>query len=120
MDIKELIKSPKKDVIKQDEKPEYVKEMIQKRKRKRIIIVSIILLILIVTLFSTIFAILNTNNTNIINGVRIKNTDISLLNSGDAIDKLTKVLEKELIAEINLTYGEEYSVSLKPEQIEFQ
>ena len=117
---KNLIKVPKKEVLKQDEKPEYVQEMIRKRKRKKIIIISIILIILIIILFSTIFAILNTNNKNIIKGIRVKNVDISSLSSEDAINKLTEVINKELIAEISLIYGKEYSVSLKPEQIEFK
>lgn len=119
-DKKDLITSPQKEVIKVDEKPEYVQEMIKKRKKTKFLIGLIILTILMITVFSTIFAILNTNNSNIINGVTIKNLDVSGLSKEAAIEKITEAINKELIAEINLEYGDEYKVSIKPEQIEFK
>ena len=117
---KDLIASPKKEILETGEKPEYVQEMIKKRKRKKIIFALLILVVLLIILFSTIFAILNMNNSNIIKGVSIKNIDVSELSKEDALNKLTEATDKELIAEVILKYGEEYSVSLKPEQIEFK
>ena len=118
-EIKELIKPENKEIIKQEEKPEFVKELIKKRKKVKRLIITGIISVLFLIIFSTIFAILNTNNSKIINGISVKNIDISNLSKEDAVDKLTEDLNKELIAEIDLSYGNDYSVTLKPEQIEF-
>ena len=118
-ETKELIKPENKEIIKQEEKPEFVKELIKKRKKVKRLIISGIAIVLFLIIFSTIFAILNTNNSKIINGISIKNIDISNLSKEEAVDKLTEGLNKELIAEIDLSYGNDYSVTLKPEQIEF-
>lgn len=118
-EIKELIKPENKEIIKQEEKPEFVKELIKKRKKVKRLIITGIISVLFLIIFSTIFAILNTNNSKIINGISVKNIDISNLSKEDAVDKLTDGLNKELIAEIDLSYGNDYSVTLKPEQIEF-
>ncbi len=116
---KELIETEKKEILKAEEKPVYVQEMIKKRKRIRAILFTILIAILFLVIFSTIFAILNTNNSKIINGISIKNIDVSNLSKEEAIERLTEGLNKELIAEIDLSYGNDYSVTLKPEQIEF-
>ena len=116
---KELIETEKKEIVKAEEKPIYVQEMIKKRKRIRTILFTVLISILFLVIFSTIFAILNTNNSKIINGISIKNIEVSNLSKEEAIDKLTEGLNKELIAEIDLSYGNDYSVTLKPEQIEF-
>lgn len=116
---KELIETEKKEIVKAEEKPIYVQEMIKKRKRIRTILFTVLISILFLVIFSTIFAILNTNNSKIINGITIKNIEVSNLSKEEAIDKLTEGLNKELIAEIDLSYGNDYSVTLKPEQIEF-
>ena len=118
-ETKELIKPENKEIIKQEEKPEFVQELIKKRKKVKRLIISGIAIVLFLIIFSTIFAILNTNNSKIINGISIKNIDISNLSKEEAVDKLTEGLNKELIAEIDLSYGNDYSVTLKPEQIEF-
>lgn len=118
-EIKELIKPENKEIIKPEEKPEFVQELIKKRKKVKRLIITGIISVLFLIIFSTIFAILNTNNSKIINGISIKNIDISNLSKEDAVNKLTEGLNKELIAEIDLKYGNDYSVTLKPEQIEF-
>ena len=118
-EIKELIQPENKEIIKQEEKPEYVQELIKKRKRVKRLIITGIVSVLFLIIFSTIFAILNTNNSKIINGVTVKNINISNLSKEEAIEKLTEGLNKELIAEIDVSYGNDYSVTLKPEQIEF-
>ena len=46
------------------EKPDYVKDMLKNKKRKTIIFVCIVIIIIIFLIFSTIFALLNINNTN--------------------------------------------------------
>ena len=117
---KDIIKAPQKDIAQNGEKPEYVQEMIKKRKIRTALMLIIIFLIILLIFISTIFAITNTKNKNIISGISVKNIDISNLSKEDSIKKISEAMNKELIAEIDLNYGEEYSVTLKPEQIEFK
>lgn len=117
---KDLIEVQSKDISKPDEKPEYVQEMIKKQKKKMYIFITIILLIIFAIMFSTLFAIFNLKNTNNIGGVSIKNINVSNLNKEDTKSRITDAIEKELIAEIELKYGEEYSITLMPKQIEFK
>lgn len=117
---KELVKAPKKDIASTDEKPEYVQEMIKKRKRKKFIFITIVILVLFIIMFSTFFAIFNLKNINIISSVSIKTIDVSNLSKEEAKNRINEATNKELIAELELKYGEEYSVTLKPEQIEFK
>lgn len=116
---KELIKSELKSVIKTENRPEYVQEMIKNsQKRKKILICTIIIIILLI-LISTLVAILNLKNTNLINGIEIKDIEVSNISQEEAKKVIETAVDKELLAEINLNYGEEYKVTLKPEQIEF-
>lgn len=103
-----------------EEAPDYVKEMIRKRKRKMYIAISIIVLVVLVILFSTIFAILNIKNSNFIKGIEVKNIDISNLTIEEAEEKVKNIIDNTLAPEITLKYGEEYNITLKPEQIEFK
>lgn len=118
-ETKELIETENKEVVKSEEKPIYVQEMIKKRKRIKTILFTTLITVLFLVVFSTIFAILNTNNSKIIKGISVKNIDISNLSKEEAIEKLADGLNKELIPEIDLSYGKDYSITLKPEQIEF-
>lgn len=116
---KELVKAAPKDVVKTEEKPEYVQEMIKNsKKRKRILACTIILIILLI-LVSTLIAILNLKNTNMMDGIKIKNIEVSNINQDEAKKLIETAMDKELLAEIDLNYGEDYKVTLKPEQIEF-
>ena len=116
---KEELKKESKEVVKTNEKPEYIQKLIEKTKRVKLVFFVTTIIILFLGVFSTIFSILNSKNSKIINGVSIKNIDVSNLSKEEAIDKVTEALKKELIAEIELSYGKDYKVSLKPEQIEF-
>ena len=119
---KELVKSKDKSLVKttkDEEKPEYVKQMLKNKKKKTIIFIIIVTLILLLIAFSTIFAIMNLNNNTIAKGIYIKNVDVSGLTKEEAKQTLTEVLEKELMKEINLKYSEEYNITLNPKQIEF-
>lgn len=103
-----------------DEKPEYVQEMLRKKKRKTIIFILIVISIFLIVAFSTVFALLNINNTKIAKGVSIKNIEFSDLTIDDARKNLNEILEKQLIAELNIKYNDEYSITLSPAQIEFK
>ena len=120
---KEEVKSETKELTvleSKDEKPEYVQEMLRKKKRRTIIFIFVVILIFLIVAFSTIFALLNMNNIKIAKGVSIKNVELSDLTIDDARKNLNEVLEKQLIAELNVKYNDEYNITLSPAQIEFK
>ena len=117
---KDLVTAELKEILGTTEKPEYVKKTIRDKKKLISIITSLIITFIILVIISTSFAIFNMNNSNIINGITIKNINVSSLSKEDAVKQLTELINKELTAEINLKFNEEYNVTLKPEQIEFQ
>lgn len=104
---------------KNDDKPEYVKKMIMKKKIKTYIFIMISILVVLTIAFSTLFALFNMNNKNIINGVSLKGIDISNLSEEDARNKVNEAINKELVPEIILKYGE-YEKSMNAEQIEYK
>lgn len=79
---------------------------------KNIIILTVLIIILLV--ISTIFAILNINNSNIISGVFIENVNISNLTKENAANIINEKLSA--IENIELIYGE-YSTIVKLEEI---
>ena len=107
-----------KSILK-DEKPEYVKKMIEDKKRrmKNMIIISVVLIVII--LFSTIFAIFNINNTKFLKGLVLHSIDISGREIDDVRTELEEKLKVELIPELIYKYGD-YEVTILPEQIEFK
>ena len=116
---KDLIKSENKEITKKDDKPEYVLEMIKNTKQRTYMLFFIIIIILILICLSTFFAIFNLDNTNIMEGINIKDVNISNLSKEEAKQVITDATNKELLPEISFVYGEDYKVTLKPEQIEF-
>lgn len=86
-----------------------------KKNNKNLIIVMII--IAFVILFSTIFAVLNMANMNILSGITIKGIDVSGLSKAEAIEKLSKIVDEKLTKEINVKY-EEYESTINPSLME--
>ena len=92
-----------------------IKEEDKKTKRsstKLVIVITLLTITLLV--LSTIFAILNINNTNIISGVYIENTELSNLSKEQALNIVNESVKK--IENIDLNYGE-YSTIVKIEDI---
>ena len=104
----------------ENEKPDYVKEMLKNKKKRMIIIISIVALILIILAFSTFFALFNMNNKTILKGVKIRNIEVSGLTIDETKQRLNEVINLELLPEIELTYGENYKITLLPEQIQYK
>ncbi len=104
----------------EDEKPEYVLEMLKKKKRKTIIFILVVILVILIIAFSVIFALANWNSTRITKGISIKNLEVSNLSIEEAKEVLTSGLDKELIPDLNLEFNNEYKLTLSPEQIEFK
>lgn len=79
------------------------------------IILPIFILILLILFFSTIFAIINMNNNNIINGVFIQGIDVSGLSTESAKQKVSSILSEQLSKDITLTHND-YSTTISPSQ----
>ena len=100
-----------KENIKQMEKP-------QNKKRKKVIIfVTIGIIILFLLLFSSIFALININNSKIISGVKIEGIDVSGLSKDEAKAKLEAVYNEKKEKEIPIKYNE-FESSINPSMIE--
>ena len=107
-DIKKYQASEPKEGRK--EKNKHKKESNVPAKKIFFIAISIIFLLFI----STIFAILNINNSNIINGVYIEELNLSNLSKDEAANKVKEKINN--IEDIELSYGE-YNTIVKLEEI---
>ena len=85
------------------------------RNKKRYIILAVVIgLILIIGLFvSTIFALANISNNNIINGISIAGIDVSRLSKEDAKAKIEAIYNEKKEKDIPLKHGE-YETTLSP------
>ncbi len=97
-----------------NEKPEKEKN---KNPKKKIFIISILIIFLL--FISTIFAIVNMNNTNIISGVKVEGIDISKMSKEEAEnvinDKIQVILKRDITLKLD-----EYTTTITPEQIEMK
>ena len=79
------------------------------------IIISV--LVIIILLISTIFALVNLGNENIIDGIKIKGIEMVGLSKEDAKLELQEAVKVELSKNIILKYGD-FETTISPEQIE--
>ena len=110
--------------VKNKEKKEVentIKEMKEKpkNKKKKIIVASVIIgiLLLIGLLFSTIFALINMNNSKIISGVAIEGIDVSGLSKDEAKAKIEAIYNEKKEKEIPIKYNE-FESSINSSMIE--
>ena len=116
--IKTTNKKEKKEVKNKIEEMKEKVEHQKKSKRKKIIIASIIgISLLIGLLFSTIFALINMNNSKIISGVKIEGIEVSGLSKDEAKSKLEAIYNEIKEKEIPIKYNE-YESSINPSMIE--
>ncbi len=92
----------------------YEKEEPKDIKSKVLIGVALVAIILI---FSSMFAIINLGNKNILDGISVKGIDISGLSKEDATTKVNAVYEKRLAEEIKLKY-QDYETTIDSSVIE--
>ena len=90
----------------------------QRKKKNLFLVIVVAILILLVLIFSVIFALMNVTKSVIINGVQVRNIDVSNLTLAEAKDKLTEAFNIELNAPIKLT-AKDYEITLNSNQIEF-
>ena len=104
-----------------EEKNNTEPESIPKKKKNHktlIIILSVVIVILLLLLlFSTIFALITKNSSTIINGVKVKEIDISGLNKPDAINILNNAFDNKLSKTITLKHNE-YKIDVTPKQLD--
>ena len=105
----------KKETVSQTHEEQKIKHKHQKETKFGttkiiIIVISIVFLLFI----STIFAILNMNNSNIISGVYVENFELSGLLKEDAANRINEKVSE--IEEIELSFGE-YNTIVKKEEI---
>lgn len=106
-----------KEKVKKQEKD--MKKMGGKKDKKKYAIIGISLgCLLIIALFiSTIFALVNINNENIISGVSISGIDVSGLSQEEAKGKLEVIYNEKKDKDINLKHND-FETTLSPELME--
>lgn len=92
------------------------KEKDEYKKRKIKWIVPIIIIIGI-GLISTVFALININNSNIVSGVSIKGIDVSGLSKEEAKGKLETIINEKKSKDISIKY-KEYESNISPTLLE--
>ncbi len=93
--------------------------MKRRSSKKIFLIYAAVIVICIIGIFSTIFALLNSTNSNIINNIKISDVDVSGLNKTQAIEKIQNKITAIMNDQIILKHGEkETTVTLK--QMEFE
>lgn len=87
--------------------------------KKKIIITSICvgIVVLLAFVFSTIFALINLNNINIISGIKVNGIEISNLSKEEAIKRLQEVTNQKLENDIVIK-TEDFEYGVKLSQIE--
>ena len=87
--------------------------------KKKIVIGGIIgaVVLIILVVFSTIFALININNENIMNGVSISGIDVSGLSKDEAKGQIEVLFNEKLQKDISVKY-EDYVTEINPSSIE--
>lgn len=109
-DKDEELESKKEEEIKEEN--ENIRQENKKENKKLFIIISIVIVILL--FLSTVFAIINMNNNNIVNGVYIENVNVSGLSKDDVTNNINEKIK--LIENVDLYYGD-YTETIKLEDL---
>ena len=88
-----------------------------KKNAKIIFLIALGIILLIIIIFSTIFALINIDNNNIINGITIEGIDVSGLSRENAKEKINSIYEEKEKQDIILKY-EEYETKITPKSID--
>ena len=116
-------KEKKPKFKKSEEKPKKqekdMKKMEGKKSKRKyaVIAVSLVIILLVALFISTIFALVNINNENIISGVSISGIDVSGLSREEAKGKLEAVYNEKKENDIDLEHNE-FETTLSPELME--
>ena len=103
--------------IKTDNKAQYQFHKAKKQNKMKIIIVSIIIVTILLLIMSTIFAIINFNNSKILKGISIRNILVEGMTQEEATKMLNEKLEYEKTKELHIKVGDEI-YNITPDEIE--
>ena len=92
----------------------------KRKNNKKIVLIYVVTVIIVVFgIFSTIFALINSANSNIINNIKINNIDVSGLNQVQAEEKIQNKITAIMNDKILLKHGEqEDEITLKQIELE--
>ena len=93
------------------------RKKIEKKQQKINVLIIIGITFFIISIFSTIFALININNSNIISGVKIENIDMSGLTAEEARSKLELLYKEKQEKDIMLKY-KEYETNINSELLD--
>ena len=103
-----------KNELKRDSK---IKSFFKNSKEKAIVLICILIIALLLIIFSTIFALININNTKIISGIKINGIEIGKLSNEEAFKKLSETFNEKLESDI-LFKADDFEYGIKLSQIE--
>jgi len=128
-DVETEIEKEKQEEIKEEQPEEEKKDTekvifeatTEKNKKNKVFIFSVIggIIIFLLLFFSTIFALININNSKIIKGISINGIDVSGLSIEEATDKINSMVADKVEGEILLKY-KEYQETIDKKQIELK
>lgn len=104
--------------IEEPKAPSLVEIAEMEKKKNLFVIIVIIILIVLLLIFSVIFALMNVTKSVIINGVSVKNIDVSNLTLPEARSKIEEAVNIELNAPIRL-FTDNYEITINTNQFEF-
>ena len=108
-------KNKEEKIPKESKNKEKIKAYKSSKKSNLLIIIGILLFML--AIFSIIFALINIDNNNIIDGVKIEGIDVSKLSKEKAKEKISTVYEEKKQKDIVLKYGE-YETTITPQLLD--
>lgn len=108
----------KAEIVKKDAIEILEQEIKEKKNKRNFGLFNLILLLTFVLIFSTVFALLNEKTGRIVKGITIKDIDVSNLTQEEAKTKITEAIELEFMREADLYYTDDYTITIKPVQIE--
>lgn len=98
---------------------EIMNNMIKKRNKRNVVILSLLLLFILLIIFSTIFALINVNNENILNKIYVGNISISNMEKDEAINTLLNTFKEKADKPITLKLND-YTREITPNEIDFE
>lgn len=112
-------KTDEENIVKDEIKETINENKIDNKQKKKAVIALICAsaILLVFFAFSTIFALININNVNIISGIKVNGIEVSNLNKEEASKKLEEEFNKKLEKDIVIK-TEEFETSIKLSQIE--
>ncbi len=105
--------------IKEDTYESTKQQYFKTRRKKIAILIAIGVIVVLALLFSTIFALININNTKIISGVTINGIELGKLSKEDSMQKLTELANQKLETDI-LIKANDFEYGIKLSQLETQ